>query len=76
MEFREYANEYKNGWVICGPIQVLLWIKIVAFAPFHAFAVFQGKLRRLGRVTFKELRKRVYAEKCSLSLADETMCEK
>jgi hypothetical protein len=38
----------------------LLWIKIIAFTLFHAFALLHGKLFRLGKVTFQELRKRIY----------------
>jgi hypothetical protein len=41
-------------------IQVLLWIKLIAFTLFHAFAILHGKLLRLGRVTLQELRKRIY----------------
>ena len=39
---------------------VLLWIKILAFTLFHAFAILHGKLFRLGKVTFNELPKRIY----------------
>ena len=39
---------------------VLLWIKIIAFTLFHAFAILHGKLFRLGKVTLQELRKRIY----------------
>ncbi len=38
----------------------LLWVKILAFTLFHAFAILHGKLYRLGKVTFQELRKRIY----------------
>jgi hypothetical protein len=41
-------------------LQVLLWIKIIAFTLFHAYAILHGKLLRLSKVTFQELRKRVY----------------
>jgi hypothetical protein len=41
-------------------IQCLLWIKIIAFTLFHAFAILHGKLFRLGKVTLQELRKRIY----------------
>ena len=41
-------------------IQVLLWIKIIAFTLFHAFAILHGKLLRLGKATYQELRKRLY----------------
>ena len=39
---------------------VLLWVKIIAFTLFHAFAILHGKLFRLGKVTLQELRKRIY----------------
>jgi hypothetical protein len=38
----------------------LLWIKIIAFTLFHAFAIGHGKLFRLGKVTLQELRNRIY----------------
>ena len=38
----------------------LLWIKIIAFTLFHAFAILHGKLLRLGKVTLQELRQRIY----------------
>jgi hypothetical protein len=41
-------------------VQALLWIKIIAFTLFHAFAILHGKLFRLGKVTLQELRKRIY----------------
>jgi hypothetical protein len=41
-------------------VQALLWIKIIAFTLFHAFAICHGKLFRLGKVTLQELRKRIY----------------
>ncbi len=41
-------------------VQTLLWIKIIAFTLFHAFAILHGKLFRLGKVTLQELRKRIY----------------
>ena len=60
-------NELTQGWNLthCAhhhpvSIQVLLWIKIIAFTLFHAFAILHGKLFRFGRVTFQELRKRLY----------------
>lgn len=60
-------NELTQAWGLrhCAhhhpvSLQVLLWIKIIAFTLFHAFAILQGKLLRLGRVTFQELRKRIY----------------
>ncbi len=44
------------------PVAVLslLWIKIIAFTLFHAFAILHGKLFRLGKITLQELRKRIY----------------
>jgi hypothetical protein len=60
-------NELTQGWGLthCAhhhpvSIQVLLWIKIIAFTLFHAFAILHGKLFRFGKVTFQELRKRLY----------------
>lgn len=41
-------------------VVALLWIKIVAFTLFHAFAILHGKLFRLGKVTFNEVRKQIY----------------
>jgi len=41
-------------------LQVLLWIKIIAFTIFHAFAIGHGQLFRLGKVTLQELRMRIY----------------
>jgi hypothetical protein len=41
-------------------VLALLWIKIIAFTLFHAFASVHGKLFRLGKVTLQELRKRLY----------------
>ena len=38
----------------------LLRIKMLAFTLFHAFAILHGKLYRMGKVTFQELRKRIY----------------
>jgi hypothetical protein len=35
-------------------------IKIIAFTLFHAFAIWQGKLFRLGKTTLQELRKQIY----------------
>src|SRR4051812_34774287 len=35
-------------------IQVLLWIKIIAFTLFHAFIILHGRLLRLGKVTYQE----------------------
>ena len=59
--------ELTQGWHLthCAhhqPVAVLtlLWIKIIAFTLFHAFAILHGKLFRLGKVTLQELRKRIY----------------
>ena len=41
-------------------VVALLWIKIMAFTLFHAFAILHGKLFRLGKVTLEELRRRIY----------------
>jgi hypothetical protein len=41
-------------------LRALLWIKIIAFTIFHAFAIGHGKLFRLGKVTLQELRQRIY----------------
>jgi hypothetical protein len=41
-------------------LQVLLWLKIMAFTLFRAFSVHHGQLLRLGGVTLQELRKRIY----------------
>lgn len=41
-------------------VLALLWIKIIAFTLFHAFAILHGKLFRLGKVTLQELRWRIY----------------
>jgi hypothetical protein len=41
-------------------VLALLWIKLIAFTLFHAFAILHGKLFRLGKVTLEELRKRIY----------------
>jgi len=41
-------------------VVALLWIKLLAFTLFHAFALLQGKLVRLGRATLSEVRKQVY----------------
>jgi len=41
-------------------VEALLWIKLIAFTLFHAFAILHGKLFRLGKVTLQELRKRIY----------------
>ncbi len=50
-------------------VLTLLWIKIIAFILFHAFAIVHGKLFRLGKVTLQELRKRIYRSLlCGLSI--------
>ena len=41
-------------------VVTLLWIKIIAFTLFRAFATLHGKLFRLGKVTLQELRKQLY----------------
>jgi hypothetical protein len=41
-------------------VVALLWIKLLAFTLFHAFALLQGKLVRLGRATLSEVRKQIY----------------
>jgi hypothetical protein len=41
-------------------VVALLWIKLIAFTLFHAFALLHGKLFRLGRATFQEIRKQLY----------------
>jgi hypothetical protein len=41
-------------------VLVLLWIKIIAFTLFHAFAILHGKLFRLGKATLQEVRKQIY----------------
>jgi Transposase DDE domain len=41
-------------------VLALLWIKIIAFILFHAFAILHGKLFRLGKVTMQELRQQIY----------------
>ena len=41
-------------------VLALLWIKIIAFTLFHAFAILHGKLFRLGKTTLQELRKQIY----------------
>jgi hypothetical protein len=41
-------------------VVALLWIKIIAFPLFHAFAILQGKLFRLGKTTLQEVRKQLY----------------
>ena len=41
-------------------VRALLWIKLIAFTLFHAFAILHGKLFRLGRTTLQEVRKQIY----------------
>jgi hypothetical protein len=41
-------------------VVALLWIKIIAFTLFHAFAILHGKLVRLGQTTLQEVRKQLY----------------
>lgn len=41
-------------------VVALLWIKIIAFTLFHAFAILHGKLFRLAKVTLNEVRKQIY----------------
>ena len=60
-------NELTQSWHLthCAhhhpvALQVLLWMKIMAFTLFHAFAILHGKLLRLGKATLQELRKRIY----------------
>jgi len=41
-------------------VVALLWIKIIAFTLFHAFAILHGKLFGLGKATLNEVRKQIY----------------
>lgn len=41
-------------------VVALLWIKIIAFTLFHAFALLRGKTFRLGLATLNEIRKQLY----------------
>jgi hypothetical protein len=41
-------------------VVALLWIKLIAFTLFHAFAILHGKRLRLGLATLSELRKQLY----------------
>jgi hypothetical protein len=41
-------------------VVALLWIKIIAFTLFHAFAILHGKVFRLGLATLNEIRKQLY----------------
>lgn len=41
-------------------VVALLWIKIIAYTLFHAFAILHGKAFRLGLTTLNEIRKQLY----------------
>jgi len=41
-------------------VVALLWIKLLAFMLFHAFALLRGKQFRLGLATLNEVRKQIY----------------
>jgi len=41
-------------------VVALLWIKLLAFTLFHAFAILHGKRLRLGLATLNEVRKQIY----------------
>jgi hypothetical protein len=41
-------------------VVALLWVKLIAFTLFHAFALLHGKLFRLGRATLNEVRQQIY----------------
>lgn len=41
-------------------VVALLWIKLLAFTLFHAFALLHGKRVRLGKTTLQEVRKQIY----------------
>ena len=41
-------------------VVALLWIKLLAFTLFHAFAILHGKLFGLGKTTLNEVRKQIY----------------
>jgi len=41
-------------------VMALLWIKLIAFTLFHAFALLHGKRVRLGLATLNEVRKQLY----------------
>jgi hypothetical protein len=49
-------------WAHHHPVAVvaLLWIKLIAFTLFHAFALLHGKQFRLGLATLNEIRKQLY----------------
>ena len=60
-------NELTQGWRLTHCAfhdevgrEVLLWIKLIAFTLFHAFAILHGQHLRLAKVTFQEQRKRIY----------------
>ena len=62
-----FLNELTQSWHLthCAhhhpvALEVLLWMKIMAFTLFHAIAILHGKLFRLGELTLQELRKRIY----------------
>jgi hypothetical protein len=50
-------EEKEQNWIW---VVALLWIKIIAFTLFHAFAILHGKLFRLGKATLQEVRKQIY----------------
>jgi len=41
-------------------VVALLWLKLIAFTLFHAFAILHGKRFRLGQVTLPEVRQQIY----------------
>jgi hypothetical protein len=41
-------------------VVALLWVKLIAFTLFHAFALLHGKLFRLGQATLSEIRRQIY----------------
>jgi hypothetical protein len=41
-------------------VVALLWVKLIAFTLFHAFALLHGKLFRLGRAPLNEVRQQIY----------------
>jgi hypothetical protein len=56
-----YQTGRSRFWqTLCGVGSALLWIKIIAFTLFHAFAILHGKLFRLGNATLNEVRKQIY----------------
>ena len=58
LDSRGHVRE-KLTWLAVGVV-ALLWIKIIAFTLFHAFAILHGKLFRLGKTTLQEVRKQIY----------------